>query len=258
MVNEKNISRYAHLYDKYADIQCLAAAGLIKESPDKRAHNILEIGCGTGNYTLLLRGRYNNARIKALDLSGSMLEVAKKKLKGKEIEFLLIDGRKYEPDEKFDLITSNAALQWFDSMESTIVRYGNCLTPEGVLSFSVFGPLTFRELGRSLKEALGADAIISAERFSDKDDIERTLQRYFKEISIREHIAKETFSSLSELLNKIRCTGARGSASDNLFLWKRSMMSRVEDIYRSNFGKIEATYQIFFCMGKTVMNPAHS
>lgn len=246
---EKNFSKRAHLYDEYANIQYLTACELIEGIPPDGIINILEIGCGTGNYTRLLKKKFNNARIKALDKSKTMVEIAKKKLKNEDIEFVAADAEKLSLEGGFDLITSNAALQWLSDLERCIEKCKNALTEKGIISFSTFGPLTFREMGYSLKEATGKDLAISAANFLCKDEIAAILANHFKERAVRERIIKEKFSSLAELLNKIRCTGVRGSALDNIFLWKRDILERVEDIYRQNFGGIEASYQIFFCRG---------
>lgn len=244
---EKNFSKHAHLYDEYADIQYAAASGLIKEAPSGNIRKILEIGCGTGNYTRLLRERLNEARIMALDKSKNMVEIAKKKLEGERVEFIVADAEELELDEKFDLITSNAAFQWFSDLERAVEKYRDSLDKKGMLLFSTFGPMTFSELEYSLKKVLGQSVSIDAAHFPEKEEIKVILGRYFKESVIREEIRKETFHSLTGLLNKIRCTGERGNAPGNLFLWKRNIINNVEKMYKDGFGDIEVSYQIFFC-----------
>lgn len=246
-----NFSKYAHLYDEYASVQSLMASSLINYAPAEGVTKILEIGCGTGGYTRLLRERFKGASIKALDASQAMIETARKKIWDKDIEFILADAEEWNPEESFDLVTSNAALQWCVCFDRTAVKYKNALSEKGTVLFSIFGPMTFWELNQSLEKAIGRDLAISAANFLDKDDIEKVLAGHFGKISVKETIIAEHFLFLTELLNKIRCMGARGSALDNLFLWKRDMLKKTEDIYRRDFGGIEATYQIFFCKATT-------
>ena len=74
----RNFSRCAYLYDRYADVQKKAALEILGQIQDYSFSKILEIGCGTGNYTLLLREKFKRASITALDISRKMIEVAQK------------------------------------------------------------------------------------------------------------------------------------------------------------------------------------
>ncbi|MDO8536337.1 MAG: methyltransferase domain-containing protein [Candidatus Omnitrophota bacterium] len=237
------------LYDEYADIQNAAAISLIKEVNACSITRMLEIGCGTGNYTRLLTEKFNGAGIVAVDKSKQMIEVAKKKLEGKAIEFIVGDAEDLKPDREFDLITSNAVFQWLKDFERAMSNYKNALTGNGVIVFSMFGPATFWELQHSLKAALGSHVNIDAVNFLKQDEIETIMKRYFKSVIVREEVVKETFDSLAELLNKIRCTGAWGNAVRSILLWKKDAFKKTEEVYNSSFGKIEASYQIFFCKG---------
>lgn len=247
---EKNFSRYAHLYDGYANAQRMTAHELMKETPDDNVMDILEIGCGTGNYTLLLREKFKKARIVALDISDGMIRIANQKLEGRQVKFVTADAEALDLNEKFDLITSNAAFQWFDDLEGTVIKYKALLTKEGLISFSTFGPLTFYELGRSLKEALGNDIKISADNFLDGRELKMILKRYFSSCDVRESVIKEEYRSLRELLNTIKYTGVRGCVINTPFFWKVDILDNIEKIYKLRYGQIAASYQIFFCRGQ--------
>ncbi len=246
---EKNFSKYAHLYNDYASVQNYAAAELIKDTPTDGVENILEIGCGTGNYTLLLKKKFDAARIKAVDISARMIEMAKRKPCVQDIEFIIQDAEELDLIDKFELITSNASFQWFNNLELAIADYKDALVENGVILFSTFGPLTFCELGRSLREVLDKKAIIASDNFLGKMDMERILNKYFRCTAITESIVKEKYLSLTELLNKIKYTGAKGNGITGFPTLTRAMLSKIEDVYRSIFGTVEASYQIFFCKG---------
>ena len=51
--------------------------------------------------------------------------------------------------EKFDLIISNATVQWFNTPQKTLKYYKSILSDTGILVFSTFGPDTFYELRES-------------------------------------------------------------------------------------------------------------
>jgi malonyl-CoA O-methyltransferase len=244
-----NFSRYAHLYDRYAEIQYIAAAELIAETPC-RAVNILETGCGTGNYTRFLKEKFDTARITASDISDVMIGIARCKFRSAGIEFKSADAGLIPPEGGYDLITSNAVFQWLRDPDAVLAKSRDGLTEGGELVFSSFGPETFFELRQSLEDALKEDLLFSASGFPDKDGMERMLGRYFIGASVREKIVKKRYGSLMELLNSIKYTGTRGDGIGGAFAWNKRMLQSVQDIYRAKFGGIEASYQIFFCKAR--------
>jgi malonyl-CoA O-methyltransferase len=260
----RNFSRCAYVYDRYADIQkCIAIELLklinpvhsIRESASKlrkggvkedNINNILEVGCGTGNYTLILREKFKNAKIKSIDISKEMIEVATQKLEGKKIEFIVGDGETIDLEERFDLITSNACFQWFQDLEAAFKKYKRLLKDNGLISFSIFGPETFWELNESLKRTL-ENISISVDNFISQPRLKRLLGNNFKDITLKETRYEESFSCLRELLNKIRYSGIRGYSFNGKFLFTTRLLNKIEDYYLARFNRIRASYQIFLC-----------
>lgn len=256
---ENNFSRHAHLYDKHAHVQSLAADELIRRLGSKRYKRILDIGCGTGNYTRILHQMFKDARITALDISREMIDAAKKKCGNDNIEFIVADAEENwdspSPREDhalgqplfFDLITSNATFQWLGDFGRVMKKYKNLIEPGGRILFSIFGPLTYRELAQSLKDALGSKTSISAEKFLNKSQLSEVMGRNFPGFSIEERIIEKEHSALIHLLNSIKYTGTRGGGVDALSNGNRSVFDRIEEAYISKFGAIKASYQIFYC-----------
>ncbi len=243
----KNFSRHASLYDKYAHVQPMAAKELIEKVCDQDYKRILDIGCGTGSYTLLLRNKFKNAIITGVDISGDMIDAARRKCGVEGISYIAADAENIQLPGKFDLITSNATFQWFDDLEASIERYREALTEGGRIVFSIFGPSTYVELNRSLKDVLGRDACISAEGFLTKDELSEIMNRFFQNIFIDERIVTEKYESLRQLLDSIKYTGTRGEGVENLTPGKRGILDKIEDAYLAKYGEIKATYQIFYC-----------
>jgi len=250
----KNFSQCANYYDRYADIQNFCALKLIERAGDDDFLNILEVGCGTGNYTKLLIDKFPKARIKAIDISKEMLLIAKKKLGDRDIKFISCNGETIDFRGHFDLITSNSCFQWFEDLEKSLYKYRDLFIPKkGTILFSIFGPLTFWELDQSLRKALGKDKGIVAANFIKREEIEKALKRSFKEIDIEEKILEKRYPSLIDILKTIKYTGTRGDHTIKN-LWTPNMISKIESIYREEFSRsisgknnIVATYQFFFC-----------
>jgi malonyl-CoA O-methyltransferase len=248
-VIKRNFSRCALYYDRYCSIQNLCASELIAKFKAANFRRILDIGCGTGNYTKLLRKKFPYARIKAVDISPEMIKVGKNKLPDEEIEFVVADGERLDFQERFDLISSNASFQWFENLGAALWRYENLLNKGGSISFSAFGPLTYFELERSLKELFGTDIGISAGIFFEGKKLLKVLNAHFRKIAVEQKIYKERYNSLSELLKKIKYTGIRGNGANKDIFWTPKAMSELEGIYKSKFKKIIASYPVFFCKG---------
>ena len=97
--------------------------------------DVIDIGCGPGNSTKVLRERWPNARIIGLDSSSEMIERAKTDFP--EQEWLLADASKLEPDQTYDIVFSNAVLQWIPGHDYLIPRLVIIVKPGGALAVQV-------------------------------------------------------------------------------------------------------------------------
>lgn len=246
---KKNFSRCARHYDSYSAVQDLCGSRLIERTGSDSFDSILDVGCGTGNYTALLRKRFPGARITAIDISAGMIEAAKGKFSDPGIDFTAMDGEEVDFNEEFDLVSSNATFQWFAFPEKAIERYKDALRPGGTFLFSAFGPRTLNELARSLARLFGKATPISSTDFPDLEELNRTLKDFFREVEVEEWIHKKGYGSLQELLNNIRYTGTRGRGVGRCGFWSPGRLRDLEGIYRKGFTDIVATYQVFFCRG---------
>ena len=142
----------ARSYDLYAHVQKKMASRLIEFSNIKQVepvNEILDIGCGTGHLTELLRKHFPTARITAVDIAPQMIEFAADKFHGRDIEFICADAQEMELSRNYDLIVSNASFQWFNNLQLTLGQLYSKLNNNGILCFSTFGDKTFNELHKS-------------------------------------------------------------------------------------------------------------
>ncbi|MFH1645706.1 MAG: methyltransferase domain-containing protein, partial [Candidatus Omnitrophota bacterium] len=78
-----NFSKNAKCYDQYSSIQDECANELIGCIGDISPQRIVDVGCGTGNFTELLLNKFPYAHIAGVDISKDMIEQARRKLGGK-------------------------------------------------------------------------------------------------------------------------------------------------------------------------------
>ena len=151
----RNFARRARSYDRHAGMQRRMAHGLVAAVGESlaRAGRILEIGCGTGYLTGLIRQANREARLVALDLDAALVDAARRRL-GPEagVAWLVADGEAPLRGE-YDLIIANATFQWFTRPGETLAALYRNLAPGGVLAFSTLGPQTFQELAEALNRA---------------------------------------------------------------------------------------------------------
>ena len=243
----ENFSKYASSYDKYTDVQNEAVGMLVKILPKDGVAKILEIGCGTGNYTALLKKTFECARIKAIDISAPMVRLARQKVNDEKILFEVGDAEEIDLGGEYDLVTSNAVFHWLNDLEGIIGKAERSLRKGGLLVFSAFGPKTFVELKGSLTSVAGGNISITPDFFPKRAEIENTLRKFFKTVKITERLIRESHASLRDLLKKIKYSGTRGRRTDVRKIWSPDLLNKIEREYVLRFGSIEATYQVFFC-----------
>ena len=72
---------------------------------------VMDLGCGTGTITKLLKDKFPNAKITCLDLAENMIEMAKIKLRQyNDINYIIGDFYNFNFPEKYDIILSSLAL----------------------------------------------------------------------------------------------------------------------------------------------------
>ncbi|MEV5972604.1 trans-aconitate 2-methyltransferase [Streptomyces sp. NPDC051921] len=112
-----------------------------------RPARIADLGCGPGNVTVLLAERWPDAHITGFDLSPEMLERAEKDWAGTTegggwLDFRPADAAHWTPEEPYDLIVSNAALQWVPNHPESFAIWIDGLRPGGTFAFQVPGNFT--------------------------------------------------------------------------------------------------------------------
>ncbi|MDX3096770.1 trans-aconitate 2-methyltransferase [Streptomyces sp. ME01-24h] len=114
--------------------------------PGEGRPRIADVGCGAGNVTALLAQRWPGAGITGLDSSAAMLEAARAyegpTPGGGSLTFRAADAALWVPDGTYDLIVSNAALQWVEGHPDRFPVWVEHLAPGGVLAFQVPGNFT--------------------------------------------------------------------------------------------------------------------
>lgn len=108
-------------------------AALVRPQPAMR---IVDLGCGTGELTRQLHDRLRAAETIGIDNSPTMLAQATAHA-GNGVRFVHSDIRAFADRSGYDLVFSNAALQFVEDHETLFVRLRDALRPAGQLAIHV-------------------------------------------------------------------------------------------------------------------------
>jgi malonyl-CoA O-methyltransferase len=150
---EKSFGSHVGSYDRNAVLQKKVAKRLCSFLPEVNPAKILEIGCGTGFLTAQLQRKYPQADILCTDISKEMVLASQQKFTGyRNLSFQVMDGENFLLDQKFDLIVSNLAVQWFDNPITGLQNISHNLTQDGLLYFSTIGNKSFSQWKQTLHD----------------------------------------------------------------------------------------------------------
>lgn len=122
----------AKQYSKFETERNRPIYDLLARIPAGTIRTAVDIGCGPGNSTQLLRNRFPDAVISGMDSSPDMIDAARRRLPA--VQFDVADIATWKGNGPFDLIFANAALQWVPDHESLFPRLLQQLTPGGSLA----------------------------------------------------------------------------------------------------------------------------
>lgn len=106
----------------------------------ERAHNIVDLGCGTGEHTVELARRAPDATALGLDSSAAMIERASSLRAALDaglqarVAFKLGDFRDFAADREYDIVFSNAAIQWVTDHRAILAQCFRALRLGGSLA----------------------------------------------------------------------------------------------------------------------------
>ncbi len=245
----KSFSRAASTYDDYAYIQ-RRSADYLKEIVAGAANveTVLEIGCGTGNFTACIADVLPDARIFSLDVSFPMARRAACKFAGADrVHFMNADAELLPLPSAplFDLVTSNGVLQWLDDLEGALANIRGVLRPGGQVVLSMFGSRTLSGLAEAIRAELAPEASIPAERFPDYDEIRELFRGSFQRVEFVKRTMARTYKDFRSMLRALKATGVAPGGGRPLFT-TRGQMEMVEKNYMERTGRVTASYEIIF------------
>ncbi len=152
---------------------------------------ICDLGSGTGNVTALLLKAFPNAKIKCVDISPTMIDMAKAKLDGPNLSFDIADFNNYVFTEKYDIIISALALHHLatDTDKKNLYQSIHNALNNGGIFYNADWVIDASESLENKNMELWKDWL--RQYHSEEELMESVIDRYFEEdkpTSITNHI----------------------------------------------------------------------
>ncbi len=220
---DAEIDRYSNLETgQVATVDAPLAMSLVAEAAaltTPHAKNILDVGCGAGNYTLRLLERMPNLNVTLVDLSQVMLDRAMARIQPKTngaVEAMQSDIREIDLGQgRFDIILASAVLHHLrtdDEWRTVFQKLYDALQPHGSIwifdivesPIPAVQPIHWRRYGEYLT-TIGGDAYRD-EMFARiiKEDTPRS-------VSFQLDLLRAVGFSEVEILHKNSCYAAFGA-----------------------------------------------
>ena len=247
--------RFSRAADRYA-----ASAALQREVESRLLEGVdrmvdapavvLDVGCGPGRASAMLRKRFKRAQVISLDIALPMLQQARKQGSWLRPAFpVCADARTLPlPDASVDLLFSSLCIQWLDDAPGALAEFARVLRPGGLLLVATFGPETLIELRQAWS---AADGRAHVSDFPPMAALGDTLmaQGFVDPVLDRDTFDLE-YDTLDVLLGELRAIGANNARTDRLrgltgrSAWQR--MRETYDTYRNAEGRYPATYEVIY------------
>lgn len=124
-------------YMKFGSERTQPSIDLISRLSDAEPARVLDIGCGPGNSTFVLKARFPHAEIIGVDSSENMLNRARDTYPDMDFMQCTVPDGLDELKCSFDLIFSNACIHWIPDQKKLLTAITDKLSEGGVLAVQI-------------------------------------------------------------------------------------------------------------------------
>ena len=239
--------RAAKTYTRNAALQRKIEARLIErlEYFSGRPLRVLDVGCGPGHGSALLRKRFRSAQVIALDLALPMLQRVRPGWR-RPLARVCADAIALPlPDASIDVLFSNLCIQWIGELPVLFAEFRRVLRPGGYLAFSTFGPDTLHELRAAWAAADSAPHVSGFAHIGQI--VDALLAAGFRDPVLDiEHFTLH-YAVAADLMRELKAIGATNADAQRARgLTGKAHFRRALDAYEGfrRDGSLPATYEV--------------
>lgn len=243
----ESFSKAAISYDQSAELQRRVGKTLLNKLPvDFQAKKILDLGCGTGYFTGLLKQRFTEDGIVGLDLAEGMLKQAKQSISS---DHWIVGDAEQLPikNNSLELIFSNLVLQWCHDFSTVLNEAHRVLKPKGVFLFTSLCTGTLNELQQSWQVV---DSYVHVNSFISSEQYQQLFDNSDFIVQESQCIAEASYyPSLKTIMTDLKGVGAHNiNPNRNKGLTTCKQLNKLINAYerfRSARG-LPVTYQVIY------------
>lgn len=216
-------------YAKHAKVQDfmgLKLCEILKESKLTHFEKVFEFGCGRGEFSKKLQ----NFIIFDEYLKNDILDFKENH------DTLIFDmneiAKQNLSKQKFDLIASNASLQWLD-LKRILPSLRDMLNENGILLLSTFAKQNLKEIKQSTGLGLNYFSV---------DELEQIFKNYFSEVKVTQELINLEFKSALDVFRHLKFSGV--NSLGNYFL-NKAFLKEFEEKFQNKI-----TYHPIFILCK--------
>lgn len=233
-----NFNKAAITYEQHAHVQKQAAYQLLSNIENIHPKLILELGCGTGFLTKLIKEKFSSSNYIISDIADNMLKLCKSNNYSSKSLFCIADGESLPISNQLDLIISNLTFQWFQNLQSSLAFLSKHTE---VLAFSTLTKNTFREWKQKHQELNIQYHILD---MISLEELNNLCKKYCKsEYHIQTQTINLHFNNASDFIKNLRYTGAITSTNH----YVPSCLKKLIKVFAKG---ININYDIAYCVLK--------
>jgi malonyl-CoA O-methyltransferase len=247
----RNFSRAADSYAQAAVLQreveqrCLEQLFALTEIQPQR---VLDLGCGTGRSSGLIKKHWRRSEVIALDIALPMLQQVPKHTRfWRPVRRVCANvSRLPFAEQTIDVVFSNLCLQWVSDLPGVLNEIRRVIKPAGVLLISTFGPETLSELRDAYLQNQYPPPLSDFAAIAQVGDA--LMQSGFKNpVLLRENFTL-TYPSVRDIAKDLRAIGATDARHQrSRGLHGRAYWQKIESSYdamRNSDGKLPSTWEV--------------
>lgn len=211
---------------------------------------VLDLGCGPGRASGLIRKRWRKAEVIAMDLALPMLREARRQGSWlRPLPRICADASQLPlADASVDLLFSNLCIQWIADLPTLFDEFRRVLRPQGFLALSTFGPMTLHELRTAWAEV---DRAPHVSHFADIQRVgDALLAAGFRDPVLDAEDFTLTYADAPALMRDLKAIGATNAEQARpRGLTGRKRLQAVAQAYepfRQSDGRLPATYEVIY------------